>query len=336
MKYYRLLEVILILCIALILSACVNPFAGLLGEKEDPDVSYVSYIVDSEDFLDMEDQALRKTLLYYRDEKGILVPVMRRIPWEEGIAKSAINQLIDRPIIREDLSTMGLLPVLPAGTEVIGITIEEGLCKIDFNENILSYNNELDEKAIVQSIVYTLTEFDSIERVQILLGGKTINKLTYGTKIKSPLERKNINLISDLGEESIPVVVYYKSTVNGEESFYIPVTKGINVIKADIKSVVLALLEGAPENTGLYSEIPSGSVLNDVYVKDGVAYIDFSETIRAIPATAIHQQSLVYEIGLTLKELESSISQVRILANGTEIELNGDVSLNLPQFPNEF
>ena len=98
----------------------------------------------------------------------------------------------------------------------------------------------------------------------------------------------------------------------------------------------MALLEGAPDNSGLYSEIPYGTKINDVYVKEGVAYIDFSEEIKHMPESLTLQQSLVYEIGLTLKEIESSISQVRVLSNGTEIELSTDVSLNLPEFSNEF
>jgi germination protein M len=275
-------------------------------------------------------------VLYYRDEKGLIVPVMRRIPWDEGIAQAAINQLIDRPVLREELAVIGLQPVLPTGTEVVGMTIQDGLCTVDFNKNILSYQNEADEKAMIQSIVYTLTEFESIHQVQIMVEGSIVKKLTYGTNTAEPLAREYINLADTLSEESIPVVVYYKGTVNGEESFFVPVTKGISALKADIKSALTALLEGAPENSGLYSEIPFGTSVNDVYVKDGVAYIDFSEEIKRMPENVRHQQSLIYELGLTLREIEPTIAQVRILSNGTEIQLSSDVSLNLPYFSNEF
>jgi germination protein M len=39
-------------------------------------------------------------------------------------------------------------------------------------------------------------------------------------------------------------------------------------------------------------------------------------------------------LGFTLREIEPSISQVRILSNGREIELNPEVSLNLPTHSN--
>ncbi len=323
MKSVQWLAILLIVTLIISLTGC-----GVFRNEEDTDVSLVI------DTGLVEEDGLRETVLYYSDDKGIIVPVMRRIPWEEGIGKSAINLLIDEPGLRDDLASVGLLPVLPAGTEVIGMSINEGLAKVDFNENILVYETQADEKTIVQSLVYTLTEFEAIDKVQLLVDGKEMKKLPHGTKVNEPLQRKNINLGLDLQEEEVPVVVYYKSTTNGEDSFFIPVTKGVNALKADIKSVLTSLIEGAPENTGLYSELPEGVVLNDVYVKDGIAYIDFSQEIKNMPSSKSHQQSMIYELGLTLREVEPSISQIRILSSGKEIELNSDVSLNLPTYSN--
>lgn len=323
MKSVQWLAILLIVTLIISLTGC-----GVFRNEEDTDVSLVI------DTGLVEEDGLRETVLYYSDDKGIIVPVMRRIPWEEGIGKSAIRLLTDEPGLRDDLASVGLLPVLPAGTEVIGMSINEGLAKVDFNENILVYETQADEKTIVQSLVYTLTEFEAIDKVQLLVDGKEMKKLPHGTKVNEPLQRKNINLGLDLQEEEVPVVVYYKSTTNGEDSFFIPVTKGVNALKADIKSVLTSLIEGAPENTGLYSELPEGVVLNDVYVKDGIAYIDFSEEIKNMPSSKSHQQSMIYELGLTLREVEPSISQIRILSSGKEIELNSDVSLNLPTYSN--
>lgn len=334
MKIYRPMAIVMILCLIMILTGCQNPIDRLLGSGTD--TSEVNYVLDNEDLLQGEEEGHRETVLYYRDEQGLVIPVMRSIPWEEGIAKSAISQLVDRPVVREDLSTVGLLPVLPAGTEIIGMSINEGLCRVDFNKNLLSYSNEVEEKAIVQSIVYTLTEFETIDKVQILVEGDIVKKLTYGTKVSEPFERQHINITDSLSQESLPVTVYYKGTVNGEDTFFVPVTKSVNALKVDIKSALVALLEGAPEGSGLYSEIPVGTSVNDVYVRDGVAYIDLTEEIKRVPENPNHQQSLVHELGLTLKEIEPTISQVRILSGGTEIELHSNVTLNLPNYSNKF
>ena len=36
---------------------------------------------------DESDELIRETIVYYEDDAGYLVPVMRKIPWVEGIAK---------------------------------------------------------------------------------------------------------------------------------------------------------------------------------------------------------------------------------------------------------
>lgn len=329
MRHKSLILICILLLLSMLIIGCQDPIAKLMGNQ----ISDVGMFTD-EDILEEGEEGLRSTVLYYKDNNGFLVPVMRRIPWEEGIGKAALNQLVDRPAIRDYLATFGLLPVLPSGTDIIGMSINEGLCKVDFNNHILGYANELDEKSMINSIVYTLTEFEAIERVQILVDGQIVNQLKYGTKIKNPLERENINLSYELAEGDIPVIVYYKGTVNGEDSFFVPVTKGVTAIKADVKTVLNALLDGAPEGSGLFSEIPSGTTINDIYVKDGVAYIDFSDEIKRLPQNEKIQQSIVYEIGLTLKNLETTIKQVRILSGGREIELESNVSLNIPVFSN--
>lgn len=330
MKRYRKLCVLLLICSLMLLTACQDPLNKLLGRDED---SNVSLILDNG--LNNEED-LRETVLYFRDNKGVLIPLMKKLPWEEGIAKAALRELVDTPEIRENLETVGLLPTLPNGTDILGMSINEGLSKVDFNDKILSCDSAEAEKAMVKSIVYTLTEFEAIDKVQILVNGKVQKKLKFGTEIGSPLEREHINLTDALTEDTIPVVVYYKASFNGEDSFFVPVTMGLNALKADVKSVLNLLVEGAPEGSGFYSELPDGVVVNDVYVKDGIAYIEFSEEIARIPDNSSHQQSLIYEIGFTLKEIEPTISQVRLLSKGKEIQLNSDVELNLPVFSNNY
>ncbi|GAB6086424.1 GerMN domain-containing protein [Alkaliphilus crotonatoxidans] len=328
MRRNKGLLICMMICVFL-LTACGNPLTKLIGDKE----TDVNLNIENDLDFTLQD-GLRETMLYYRDQEGILIPVMKKIPWEEGIAKSALRQLIDEPQVREELNKVGLNPVFPTGTEILGMSINEGLCKVDFNEAVLNHPSELEERAMIQSLVYTLTEFEAIDQVELLVNGEKVDRLKHGTQTADALRREQINLSAVIDDEMVPVTVYYKTTTNGVDSYFVPVTKGIQALKADIKSALVALLEGAPEGTNLYSEIPEGVVVEDVYVKDGIAYIDLSEEIKRIPDNAELQQSMVYEIGLTLKAIEPTISQVRILSGGKELELGAGVKLNLPTYSN--
>ena len=181
---------------------------------------------DEEEVVVAEEEGVRKTVMYFRDADGYLVPVMRKIPWEEGIARVTLNNMIDSAELRETLKPTGLLPVIPAGTEILGMSIndETGLCKVDFSENVLSNQSEKEEESFIKGVVYTLTEFPAIKEVQILVGGKALPSLNYGGDISKPLARENINLVGKLEDGRSKVVVYYKGLNNEEFEYFVPVT----------------------------------------------------------------------------------------------------------------
>ena len=59
---------------------------------------------------DETDELIRETIVYYEDDAGYLVPIMRKIPWVEGIAKYTLRTMMDTPEQQEDLLLMGLRP----------------------------------------------------------------------------------------------------------------------------------------------------------------------------------------------------------------------------------
>lgn len=116
--------------------------------------------------------------LYYADEKKkSLVPVEFRTTVETVAeqAKMAVEQLAVVPE-GELLHT-----VLPKNTEILDISVEDGLCIVDFNADF--YRNrpksETEELLTIYAIVNTLTEFEEIDEVQILVEGELRTEYTY-------------------------------------------------------------------------------------------------------------------------------------------------------------
>src|SRR5699024_1071369 len=103
--------------------------------------------------------------------------------------------MIDSPALRENLSPTGLSPIIPVGTEIKGITVDEdtGLCKIDFTGEVLNYETEKEEENLINGVVYTLTEFPAINEVQVMIDGEVVPALKHGTEVGGPLRRDNIN-----------------------------------------------------------------------------------------------------------------------------------------------
>ena len=278
-----------------------------------------------------DDEGMRKTVMYFKNSDGFLVPVMRKIPWEEGIARATLMNMIDSAELRENLAPTGLLPVIPAGTEILGISVnnDTGLCKVDFSEAALSSQSEKDEENFIKGVVYTLTEFPTINEVQILVGGKALPSTTYGYDISKPLAREDINLIGNPGDGNSKVVVYYKSMDTEDYEYYVPVTIPTLAPVANVFSALDLLFEGPPTDSGLYSDIPGGIMLHGVEVKDGTAYVDISYDSYSDNIEDGIISDIIKNIGLTLSQFEE-IDNVELLIDGEVI------NSAIPVFANEY
>ncbi|QEK12957.1 GerMN domain-containing protein [Crassaminicella thermophila] len=340
MKRNRVVVLILVLCMMISLVGCANPIklvTGLFGDED----KAASNLVESNDGT-QQDDGLRNTVLYYKDDKGFLVPVMRKIPWTEGrgIAKAALRAMIDNPANRQDIAELGLSPVIPANTEIRGMSIHEGLCKVDFTSDFLNCFSKEEEEALVKAVVYTLTEFPTIDRVQFMVDGKIQNRLQYGTTIANAVTRKDINYVGKTPSDN-KVVVYYEGTVNGLETYFVPVTKAIekNDSSVNVLDALDALVEGPPKGLGLYSEIPEGTRVVSVDVNDSVACINLSEEILDIVDNQTAANSVAKSFGLTIKEQYPNVVGVKLFVDGKELKIGEEKKedpIAIPTFANQY
>jgi germination protein M len=287
-----------------------------------------------------EEDGMRKTVLYFQNKEGFLVPLMRKIPWEEGIAKVTLKNMVDNPELRETLQHTGLLPVIPAGTEIKGMSINEetGLCKVDFSKDVLDYDSEKEEENFIKGVVYTLTEFPAVKEVQVLVDGNVVPALKYGSTIDKPLTRENINLIGNLEEGRSKVLVYYKGNEESDFEYFVPVTIPTLAPMANVYTALDLLFNGPPTESGLSSDIPTGVTLHGVEIKDGTAFVDVSFIQDVAMEEEATFNGMIKNIGLTLSQFEE-VESVELLIDGKALEETGlDFYINatIPAFANEY
>lgn len=281
----------------------------------------------------------RDTIVYYKSRENLLVPIKRKISWEEGIAKKTLNYMVNSTENEVDVSAIGLEPLLPEGSEVLGMSIDEdsGLCKVNFSEEILNAEDKIAEVSLINGVVYTLTEFPTISEVQFIIDGEVRETMTYGTDINNPIRRRDINLV-DNSEGDSKVIVYYKGTTNGEYEYYVPVTETVAAPSPDMNTALEQLFDGPPEASGLYTDIPTGVELQGVELNDGIATINLSENSKDKIASQATFDSMAKNIALTLEQF-SDIEKVEILINGETLkEAKMDISPveAIPTFANEY
>lgn len=104
----------------------------------------------------------------------------------QGCCKPCHRQSFDT----EETAYYGVYPVIPENTEILGIDIRNGTAVIDFSRHLLNYGTAWSERNIIAAIVYTLTEFETVDDVRILINGYSPGVLKYGTDLSDVVGRR--------------------------------------------------------------------------------------------------------------------------------------------------
>lgn len=332
----RLLLILLALCMA-IPAGCAIPTGNVFQEPTEEaaatSLPTVPVAVESEGAASTRDTsntsntsenvvAKLPVTLYYQDGDRYLIPLTRWIEKQQGIAKAAVNGLTDGAITREELLYYGVYPVLPVNTDVLGINIKDGIAVVDFNKSLLNYEDEVSERNIVASVVYTLTEFSTVQSVRILINGYPQKVLKFGTDISEPLSRENVSINATnqkAGNNSAKADVYCFKRANEGFTYLLPVsveyTPDAEGLKAE--TLVKLLLKGSADEN-LQSEMPAASLL-DCSMNAGVLTLNFDNAFIKYGGTT-REEGILKQLAYTLRQLKGP-GRIKILIEGTPAEL---------------
>lgn len=273
----------------------------------------------------------RRTVLYYASEEGYIVPVMKRIPWEEGIGKAALGYLVDDAANRVAADKMGLCAVVPEGAAFTLRIGEEGAAVVDVT-GLTKLADQAAEQAMVTAIVNTLTEFESIETVRIILDGAKAAALPHGTDISQAFETLPLNAeegeVAVSGGSAHAMTLYFPNT---SASLNVPVTR-YGESAATLTCVLEALLDG-PKDAAL-AAFPAETKLLSAYIADGVVSVDLSAEFKQVSETEGLCEALQTAITLTANEIES-VYGTDIYVEGKEYALHTQ-QVSAPVYVNEF
>src|SRR5699024_2865757 len=170
--------------------------------------------------------------LYLIDVNGMVVSQTIELPTPESqeVAKQVVEHLIvEGPVT--PLLPNGFRAVLPQGTEVLGLDLEEdGTMFVDLSDEFENYDAD-DEVKILEAMTHTLTQFENVDKIKIMVNGHPLEEMPVdGTPIAEGYSKVNgINLVdSDVLDlmNSEAVTMYYPAEHN-EARYYVPITKHI-------------------------------------------------------------------------------------------------------------
>ncbi|WP_251549449.1 GerMN domain-containing protein [Neobacillus muris] len=274
-----------------------------------------------------------KTELYLIDKNGYVVPQTLNLPKTQSVATQALQYLvINGPVT--DMLPNDFKAVLPEDTE-LSVDIKDGVATVNFSNEFKNYQPE-DELKILQSVTWTLTQFENVKTVKLKMNGHELTEMPVnGTPISDKLSRSTgINLdttdVIDITNTK-PVTVYY---IGGEEDsyYYVPVTRRVsNDEKDPIAAAVNELIKGPSDQSNLVSEfMPDVKLLDAPKVKDGTVTLNFDKNIYGSFEENVISQHLLDSLVLSLTE-QKGVQKVAIQVDGkAELKTDDDKKLSEP------
>jgi spore germination protein GerM len=118
-------------------------------------------------------RAVRMPLKVYFLRGETLVSVQRGpVVAGTGVATAAVRSLLQGPDRAERAA--GLSTIIPAGTRLNGITISNGTADVDLSAGYASGGGTLSMTARLAQVVYTVTQFPTVQRVTFRLDGTPV------------------------------------------------------------------------------------------------------------------------------------------------------------------
>jgi germination protein M len=108
-----------------------------------------------------------------------LVPVLRTVPKSTATATAAMKALLAGPSAKERAAVLQIRTFIPAGTKLLGIEISGGLATVDLSAEFASSSpadvyGVFSLRGRLAQVVYTLTQFPTVDRVNFKLEGKPV------------------------------------------------------------------------------------------------------------------------------------------------------------------
>ena len=252
----------------------------------------------------------RRSTLYYLTDEGYILPVTVDIPWEAGIAKACLSKLVSNPENRIETQQKGLKTLIPEGT-AIEMNISENKATVNL-KNMPPVLSAEQEKAMFTAIVNTLTEFDNIKTVSVMVNGRT-GKTANG--VEMPVEHGKYALNTENAEVAVsgsaePMLLFFP---NGSGSHIIPVTRYIEG-SGDLYTAISGLAEGtALEN--LRSCFPENTLVLATTVENGMLHVNLTSDFTTIAETPGLFELAEQTVLMTARQY-ADVNGVRFFVNG--------------------
>ena len=260
--------------------------------------------------------------IYLLDNNNYLSRTKVSIPDEEETKKATkLIELLTINNKKKDIIPTNFKSLIPENTKVLDLKLDKGILTINFSKELNNVKKE-NEEALIESLIYTLTSINGIEKISIYVNNEPLSNLPNSKKkIPKLLDKKyGINKLYEVTKlnDITSYTVYYVSNYS-DEVYYTPVTKYINDKKEDkIKIIIDELATSLTYQSNLSSYLDNNIKLINYEIQDNIIKLNFNDLILSDIKNDKILEEVIYTIGLSISD-ELNLQKVIFEVEGNEI-----------------
>ena len=160
---------------------------------------------------------------------GSLFVTHRTEAFVPAVGALSIESLLQGPT--DDESAAGLHSEIQPGTQLLGLTIDDGVATVDLDATFTSQETPAIAVASLSQIVYTLTQFDSIDGVRFEVDGTPLTNFG-GYEIDGPQRR------ADFGDQ-LPLILVQDPSIGDRVSSPVHISGTADTFEAVVSIAIL-------------------------------------------------------------------------------------------------
>jgi hypothetical protein len=187
-----------------------------------------------------------RAYFYLGGEPGTagLVPILAEVPQTQGVGAAAMHALLAGPAVPES-GGREITSAVPAGSRLLGLSIEDGVATVDLSSEFESGGGSASVLIRLGQVVYTLTQFPTVESVLFEIEGRPVTVFSAeGLILDGPVGREGF-------ENELPAIFVDRPAYGAALGNPARIRGSANVFEA---AFLITLLDG---NGATLAEVPA-------------------------------------------------------------------------------
>ncbi len=247
----------------------------------------------------------KKSAIYLLDNENYVSRV--NVLMKSKNIEDKIKEIIEMLTINSATTTY--LPthfyaLIPQGTKIKNLTLDNGLLKLDFSKEFLATTKE-NERKMVESIVYSLTELDSVSNILIFVEGNQLLELPYSKEKLPTILNKDfgINTLYEIDslKDTKKTTIYYGSKIE-DVFYYVPITYISNTKQEKVEIIIEKLKTSPLYESKLISYLNANAEMTDYQIRENEIKLSFNKYLLDDLNNSNVIEEVQYTIFLSLRD----------------------------------